>query len=51
MPSLNPSNTYFDGFFASKEQYELDNTKQQLSELENLRNNSDGREIDFGRDR
>jgi len=51
IPSLNPSNSYFEGFFDAKEQYELNNTVQNLDELENLRQSNDSREIDFERER
>ena len=50
IPSVNPTNTYFEGFFAGKEQWELDNSNEQLDELENLRNNAENRDMDFERD-
>jgi len=48
--SVNPNNSYFDGFFSGKEQYELEETTRQLDELDNLREESNDRDEDFDRD-
>lgn len=50
LPSLNPTNTYFEGFFAGKEQWDLEQTNQELTELENLRENNRSNERELERE-
>lgn len=38
---------YFSGFFSGKEEYEIENERDNLKELYNIRNRSIDREIDF----
>ena len=47
--NLTPSNNYLRGFFAGREQLELENNKDQLFELQSLRNRSQLKEKDVKR--
>lgn len=49
LPSINPKNTYFDGFFAGKEEWELEQKNKQLEKLSNLRESerSNERELEW----
>jgi hypothetical protein len=49
IPSINPTNTYFDGFFAGKEQWEVEQTNQQLQKLNSLREKGRSNEMDLER--
>jgi hypothetical protein len=44
---LTPANDYLEGLFEGKQQLELENTKRQLNELQQLRNQSKDRENDL----
>ncbi len=44
------SNNYLEGFFAGKEQFELENSKLNLFELQQLRSKSHNNERDFERE-
>jgi len=46
---LAPATDYLEGFFSGKEEYELENTRSQLDDLNRIRNQSKGRENDLER--
>ena len=48
--NLNPSNNYLEAFLEGKKQYELENFKSKMTELDRLRSQSQNREKAFGRD-
>ena len=48
--NLAPSNNYLRAFFAGKEQLELENNKDQMFELQQLRSRSQNKEKNFERD-
>jgi hypothetical protein len=45
--TLQPTTDYLDGFFSGKEEWELEHSREQLSELDRLRNNGKDRERDL----
>ena len=47
--SLTPSNNYLQGFFAGKKQHEMENIKEEVVELQQLRYQSHDQEKGFGR--
>lgn len=44
--NLNPANDYLSGFFSGKEEWELEQSRSQLDEIQRLRDNSKDREQD-----
>lgn len=48
--NLPPTNDYVTGLMDGKEQLELEKTKDQMSEMEQLRNRFNGRENELGRE-
>lgn len=42
--NLSPTNDYLDGFFSGKEEFELENSRDQLHSLQKLRDQSKNRE-------
>lgn len=49
-PSLTPINSYLQGFLAGSKQHELETNKEQLFDLQQLRNKSQNRNKGLGRD-
>lgn len=49
--NLTPTNNYLQGFFAGKKQFEIENSKNQMLELRQLRNNSQNKGKDFENER
>jgi len=47
---LTPANDYLEGLFEGKEQLELENTRNKLNDLQQLRDKSRDRENDLDRD-
>jgi len=49
--SVNPESEYFDGFFSGKEQWELEQSKLQEKEIQDIRSraNEHGRDLERGR--
>ena len=47
--TLQPISNYLEGFFSGKEEYEIELSKTQLNELDQLRNQSKDHERDFER--
>jgi hypothetical protein len=48
--NLSPTNTYLEGLFEGKEQYAKEYTQDKLTDLDNLRGNTQEKDKDLGRD-
>ncbi len=51
LQNIIPTNNYLQGFFAGKKQFEIENSKNQMLELRQLRNNSQNKGKDFENER
>ena len=45
--NLHPAEGYLDGLFSGKDEWEIEHSKGQISELKNIRNNTKDRELDL----